>query len=312
MKGLVDVLFITYAVLLLSSTPSVSGVETSACCNQDEQINLLQNNMQVMLQQSQILKNSLELLQQTIINQNKTIDQLKKNSNECKTTNTSTTIRDCSEIKKENPNAQSGVYMISLGLPTNTQFQAYCDMNTNGGGWTLFQRRSNKTESFYRSWADYAKGFGNPASSYWLGNDRLALMTASRQYRLRVELGDFSGNTAYAEYSLFGISNSTDKYRLSTLQYVSGTAGDSLTPHHKGQQFTTYDQDNDVYPGGNCATGTFSGWWFGHCLYSNLNGVINGTTFTTSTGFIQDITWNSWLPARPMKISEMKIRPVAF
>ena len=35
---------------------------------------------------------------------------------------------------------------------------------------------------------------------------------------------------------------------------------------------STYDRDNDLFSGGNCASNFASGWWFADCFRSNFNG----------------------------------------
>ncbi|KAJ8311542.1 hypothetical protein KUTeg_010897 [Tegillarca granosa] len=50
-----------------------------------------------------------------------------------------------------------------------TGFDVYCDMKTDGGGWTVIQRRFNGKTDFYRTWKEYKHGFGKRSEEYWLG-----------------------------------------------------------------------------------------------------------------------------------------------
>lgn len=93
----------------------------------------------------------------------------------------------------------------------------YCDQTTDGGGWTVFQRRTNFTpyrENFTRPWNDYKVGFGNLKEEFWLGLDPLHALTSSAKQELRIELADWEGYHRYAKYGYFRIDGPEKKYRL--------------------------------------------------------------------------------------------------
>jgi len=184
-------------------------------------------------------------------------------------------------------------------------FNVYCEMRTDGGGWTVFQRRQDGSADFYRGWNDYKSGFGQLTAEFWLGNDKIHRLTAARPSSLRVELEDWSGVRVYAKYGKFNIGDEQAKYRLKVGSY-SGTAGDSLGPGDydlNNMAFTTKDRDNDRYSR-NCAVQWTGAWWYKACHRSNLNGKYLGQK-SDSRGLI----WNRFRRALSLKFTEMKLRP---
>ena len=117
----------------------------------------------------------------------------------------------------------SGLYTINPdgGKP----IQVLCDMTTDGGGWTVFQRRLDGSVDFYLGWESYKNGFGDLNGEFWLGNDNLHRLTGN--VTIRVDLEDFEGDTRYAKYKTFKVADEADKYRLLIGGY-SGTAGDAM------------------------------------------------------------------------------------
>ena len=206
---------------------------------------------------------------------------------------------DCFELLKSG-HTQSGVYSINLdGIG---HFSVYCDMRTDGGGWTVFQRRLDGSVEFYRGWDDYKAGFGQLTAEFWLGNDKIHRLTASRPSSLRVELEDWNGDKAYAKYGKFNIGDEQAQFRLEVGSYA-GTAGDSLA-YYNSMAFSTKDRDNDRY-GTNCAVSFIGAWWYNNCLNSNLNGKYLGDT-TSPKG----VTWYHWKNKyASLKFTEMKLRP---
>ncbi|KAH0504231.1 Ficolin-2 [Microtus ochrogaster] len=104
-----------------------------------------------------------------------------------------------------------------------------CDMDTDGGGWTVFQRRLDGSVDFFRDWASYKQGFGSQLGEFWLGNDNIHALTTQGTSELRVDLIDFEGKHEFAKYSSFRIQGEAEKYKLVLGNFVGGGADQEQT-----------------------------------------------------------------------------------
>ncbi|CAH6900496.1 fibrinogen alpha chain [Phodopus roborovskii] len=236
--------------------------------------------------------------------------------------------RDCDDVLHTHPSgAQSGIFSIKLP-GSSKSFSVYCDQETSVGGWLLVQQRMDGSLNFNRTWQDYKRGFGSlndkGEGEFWLGNDYLHLLTL-RASVLRVELEDWDGEKAYAEYH-FRVGSEAEGYALQVSSY-QGTAGNALMEGteeeegeaeytlHSNMQFSTFDRDADQWEE-NCAEVYGGGWWYNSCQAANLNGIYyaggtydprNNSPYEIENGVV-------WVPFRgsdySLKVVRMKIRPL--
>ncbi|XP_048579243.1 uncharacterized protein LOC5521276 isoform X2 [Nematostella vectensis] len=172
------------------------------------------------------------------------------------------TASSCDELLSYGVTA-SGEYAI---YPRNRLVYTYCDMDNDGGGWEVIQRRVNGSENFNRTWDEYENGFGTTWKEFWLGNSNIRLLT-NEPKTLLVKLVTNSGYTAIAYYHSFQLLGTSNTLHVSE---YSGTAGDSLG-YHNNRKFTTFDKDQDSH-NDNCAVRYGGGWWYGGCHTAHLNG----------------------------------------
>lgn len=157
----------------------------------------------------------------------------------------------------------SGVYQIVIPDYSVHPFLVRCDEHTKNGGWTVILNREDGSVNFFRYWKDYKNGFGNVNGEFFIGLEKLHLLTKEMDQELLIVMADFQGNQRYAKYNLFVVGDEDNLYALQKLGEYSGDAGDSLTGH-LGQYFSARDRDNDEYEK-NCAESYTGGWWYRKC-----------------------------------------------
>ncbi|NWX05044.1 FGL1L protein, partial [Caloenas nicobarica] len=134
---------------------------------------------------------------------------------------------DCSHLHKTSP---SGVYVIQ---PAHSPpCVVWCDMDTEGKGWTVVQRNSRDTELTWKeSWTTYKYGFGNVQGDHWLGTEYLHLLTQQGTYKVRFVVQNRANVIRYAEYDIFGVESEASGYPLRLGRFL-GSGEDYLTSYH--------------------------------------------------------------------------------
>ena len=180
---------------------------------------------------------------------------------------------DCRDIRDKGTGIPSGNYEIRVDIDGDFErLNVYCDMETDGGGWTVFQKRYDGSVDFYQNFREYENGFGSLEGEFWLGLKWVYHMTKQQQQEMRIDLVDTQGRETFSKYSTFHLGP-PQSYSIHVSGY-SGNARDRLgkgDDWHNGKSFTTKDKDQDTC-GRNCAEQRHGGYWYYCCTASNLNG----------------------------------------
>lgn len=233
---------------------------------------------------------------------------------------------DCVDIYQKHLNGETnGLFKIKPGGPESMAVvDVYCQQEGIMGGWLLVQQRESGALSFNRTWAEYRDGFGSVDAQgkgeFWLGNQNLHLLINQGETMLKVDLVDWEGGIAGAEYTV-RVGTEEEGYPLHVSAYT-GDAGDALLMpkasdlSHNGMKFSTFDKDNDQSEQ-NCAEMYGGGWWYNNCQSANLNGIYYKGTYDPKANMPYEtengVVWVTYKPANySLKTVRMFIRPADF
>ena len=186
--------------------------------------------------------------------------------------------KSCCEIKQYVGSGYSSDLGTPTGLKSDVYFlhhngpfvtlQAYCDTETDGGGWTVIMRRVDNETTFDRNLKEYEKGFGDLNGNFWYGLRTLHQLTDNNTWELRVDMIDENDVMIYAHYSQFRVEGAMFDYRLFISGYTdTSTATDNLSGFSM-KKFSA--RDKDLTGRDRCPTSAHGGWWYaGACRGSS-------------------------------------------
>ena len=183
----------------------------------------------------------------------------------------------CCQLKETFYGARSGVYAMQEQCRAGRRkTYSYCDMETDGGGWLMIQRRINGTVPFNRTLEEYENGFGDASSEFWYGLKNILCFTKDKNdIELRIDLEYPNGTRGFVHYKQFSISETSSNYQASTTAFK--TSPGVRSNFYNSRTYYEYRYGSRraqpyFYVKANCGSNPrVGGWWDTSCR-GNPNG----------------------------------------
>ena len=187
--------------------------------------------------------------------------------------------RNCAEILQNNPGASDGVYTIDPdGEGPVEEFDCYCDMTTDGGGWTLVLLSNSSVTGCPRPYWDEAVNEINLNGTFSDDITSFDLLMAVAQWNTmgdeaRLDMGSSPSSLNHRAFYDFSLDE-TNNYALQMSNEIIliGTTSPGMYSYHNGRPLSTRDADHDDYSS-NCSTMFYeTAWWYVACFKGSFWG----------------------------------------